>query len=66
VRETRDGKLYDARFGVRGRGEGPYAEAIAQVFEVTTRRLGFNRDDTWDRPDTFRRPVKTSPQLSLF
>ncbi len=66
VRETRDGKLYDARFGVRGRGEGPYAEAIAQVFEVTTRRLGFNRDDTWDRPDTFRRPVRTSPQLSLF
>lgn len=66
VRETRGGKLYDARFGVRGRGEGQYAEAIAQVFEVTTRRLGFNREGTWDRPATFRRPPKVLPQLSLF
>jgi DNA repair photolyase len=67
VRETRDGKLYDARFGVRGRGEGPYAEAIAQVFEVTTKRLGMNRDDDeWTRPETFRRPERLAPQLSLF
>jgi DNA repair photolyase len=68
VRETRDGKLYDARFGIRGRGEGPYAEAISQVFDVTTRRLGMNRgdDDEWTRPATFRRPERTSPQLSLF
>jgi hypothetical protein len=29
IRETRGGdKLYDARFGVRGRGEGPYADMI--------------------------------------
>lgn len=66
VRETRGGKLYDARFGVRGRGEGQYAEAIAQVFEVTTRRLGFNREDEWTRRDSFRRPEKLAPQLSLF
>ena len=67
VRETRDGKLYDARFGVRGRGEGQYAEAISQVFDVTTRRLGMNRDDDeWARPNTFRRPERQLPQLSLF
>ncbi|MCA3014034.1 MAG: radical SAM protein, partial [Myxococcaceae bacterium] len=68
VRETRDGKLYDARFGIRGRGEGPYAEAIAQVFEVTTRRLGMNQGDAdeWTRPVTFRRPERQAPQLSLF
>ncbi|MBL8922837.1 MAG: PA0069 family radical SAM protein [Myxococcaceae bacterium] len=66
VRETRNGKLYDARFGVRGRGEGQYAEAIAQVFEVTTRRLGFNQEDEWRRADTFRRPPRLAPQLSLF
>jgi DNA repair photolyase len=35
------GKLYDSTFGVRGRGSGPYAEAIGLLFEATSRRLGF-------------------------
>jgi DNA repair photolyase len=65
VRETRNGKLYDARYGVRGRGEGPYAEAIAAAFEATTRRLGFEQP-RWDAPPTFRRPSRLAPQLSLF
>jgi DNA repair photolyase len=65
VRETRNGKLYDSRFGVRGRGEGKYADAIADVFEVTTRRLGFP-EHTWSTAQTFKRPVKQGPQLSLF
>lgn len=65
VRETRNGKLYDARYGVRGRGEGPYAEAIAAAFEATTKRLGFDQS-RWDAPDTFRRPFRPAPQLSLF
>jgi DNA repair photolyase len=41
IRETRDGKLYDARFGVRGRGQGHYSDAIATLFHATARRLGF-------------------------
>jgi DNA repair photolyase len=65
VRETRDGKLYDSRFGLRGRGEGPYADAIAGVFETTTRKLGYS-SQAWERADTFRRPVRPAPQLSLF
>lgn len=65
VRETRNGKLYDARYGVRGRGEGPYAEAIAAAFDATTKRLGFDQS-RWDAPDTFRRPFRPAPQLSLF
>jgi DNA repair photolyase len=40
IRETRGGKLYDARFGVRGRGEGVYSTSIATLFETTARRLG--------------------------
>jgi DNA repair photolyase len=40
IRETRGGTLYDSRFGVRGRGEGPYAVAIRALFETTARRLG--------------------------
>ena len=36
IRDTRGGdKLYDARFGTRGRGEGPYAETLATMFEAT-------------------------------
>ena len=65
VRETRGGeKLYDARFHVRGRGEGVYAQTIAALFETTAKRLGFNQDGGPDPPSRFRRPSKG--QLSLF
>ncbi|MFT3708729.1 MAG: PA0069 family radical SAM protein [Archangium sp.] len=66
VRETRDGKLYDARWGIRGRGEGPYAEAIAQVFESCVKRLGFDQERWAERASTFRRPARVEPQMSLF
>ena len=42
IRDLRGGKLYDAKWGVRGRGEGFFAEQIGAIFEVTTRRLGLN------------------------
>ena len=66
VRETRGGALYDSRFGVRGRGEGQYAEAINQVFKSCVKRLGLNAPRWPARPNTFRRPEKLLPQLSLF
>jgi len=66
VRETRGGALYDSRFGVRGRGEGPYADAIAAAFTATTKRLGFNTERLPRREPTFQRPVKPSAQLTLF
>lgn len=66
IRETRGGeKLYDARFHVRGRGVGVYAETIKALFETTAKRLGFDQDERPDPPSRFRRPNK-SPQLSLF
>ena len=43
VRETRGGQLYDSRFGVRGRGEGNYADAIHALFEAAATRHGFRR-----------------------
>jgi DNA repair photolyase len=43
IRETRGGQLYDPRFGVRGRGEGIYADAIERLFDATATRLGFER-----------------------
>jgi DNA repair photolyase len=45
IRETHGGKLYDARFGVRGRGEGVYAETVAALFRRTTTKLGL--DTRW-------------------
>jgi DNA repair photolyase len=43
IRDTRGGKLYDARFGTRMRGEGVYAELIARRFQVAAHRLGLDR-----------------------
>ena len=45
IRETRGGKLYDPRFGVRGRGEGAISDGIALLFRTTARRLGFQISD---------------------
>jgi DNA repair photolyase len=64
IRETRGGKMYDARFDVRGRGEGPYADAIRAMFERTATGLGLAIRERWsDRPTTFARP---RAQLPLF
>jgi DNA repair photolyase len=70
VRETRGGELYRAEFGVRGRGEGNYAETIAALFTGTARRLGLtvSADTEREIPATFERPARAgkSGQLSLF
>ena len=74
IRSTRGGeKLNDARFHTRGRGEGPYAETIARMFDATVKRLGLNvRDDVEERAEeetsetTFVRPPARTAQLSLF
>jgi DNA repair photolyase len=57
VREARRGRLYDARFGARGQGEGNYAEAARALFDATMRRLGMNEGFHDEEPaDSFRRP----------
>lgn len=63
IKETRGGKMYDARFSVRGKGEGPYAEAIHALFEQTCARLGLNGREHDETAATFRRP---RGQLALF
>jgi DNA repair photolyase len=44
VRSSRNGKLYDSSWGQRMRGSGIFAEQLAQMFEVSVRRLGFTTD----------------------
>jgi len=43
VRQSRGGKAYDSRFGSRMRGEGQFAELLAQRFHLASKRLGFHR-----------------------
>ncbi|MFV0455634.1 MAG: PA0069 family radical SAM protein [Pseudomonas sp.] len=45
VRQSRGGRNNDSRFGSRMRGEGQFAELLAQRFRLACRRLGYNRRD---------------------
>ncbi|HNQ21920.1 MAG TPA: PA0069 family radical SAM protein [Phycisphaerae bacterium] len=42
LRDIRGGRLSDSRFGARMRGEGPYWESIARLFELQRRRVGLD------------------------
>jgi DNA repair photolyase len=63
IRDLRGGKLYKAEWGVRGRGEGFFADQIAQIFDIACRRLGLNERDDEMSVASFRRRL---PQQSLF
>jgi DNA repair photolyase len=63
LRELRGGKLYDATFGTRLRGEGIFADQIKQLFEVSARRAGLNRDEFKLSTAHFRRPGGTQMEL---
>lgn len=66
VRELRGGALYDGRFAVRGRGEGPWAEQLASLFRITRDRLGLDRRPKLSA-EAFRRPSSAEePQTDLF
>jgi len=68
IRDVRGGKMYDATFGTRGRGEGVYADATAALFEQTARRLGLSTGTQMAEParSTFERPLARRGQLALF
>ncbi|WP_246736188.1 PA0069 family radical SAM protein [Enterovirga aerilata] len=66
VEGTRDGKLYDATWGQRQTGVGPYAWMIGRRFEKASERFGFNRVRRELRTDLFRKPAKETAQLALF
>lgn len=65
LRQMHGGKDYDARFGKRMRGEGPFADLLAARFARAYRRLGFERLVELDVTQ-FVAPRKPSPQGELF
>lgn len=59
LEQSRDGTLYDPRFGHRMQGKGPRWAAIEALFTAHRRRLGFDLHDDEDLRSsarTFRRP----------
>jgi DNA repair photolyase len=65
MRSTRGGKLYDAKWGERMTGEGPYAWMIGRRFELAAERLGLNKQSVELRTDLFTPPVLPGQQLRL-
>ena len=65
IRSMRGGKDYDAEWGKRMKGTGPYAWQIGRRFELAARRLGLNTQRSQLRTDLFSPPPRQGEQLSL-
>jgi DNA repair photolyase len=65
MRSTRGGKLYDAKWGKRMVGDGPYAWMIGRRFEMAAERLGMNESSVELRTDLFTPPSRPGQQLKL-
>jgi DNA repair photolyase len=66
IRECRAGRMSDARFGVRMRGEGVYAEQLSALFHAAARRHGLDRPLPPLNVAAFHRPSRAGEQLSLY
>ncbi len=65
IRSMRDGKDYDAEWGKRMKGTGPYAWQIGRRFEIAAKRLGLNVEKRKLRSDLFQAPRGAGEQLML-
>jgi DNA repair photolyase len=65
MRSMRGGKDYDAQWGKRMRGSGPYAWQIGRRFELATKRLNLNAKNYDLRTDKFKPPVLPGQQIQL-
>jgi len=64
IREMRSGKLNDPNFNSRMRAEGPYADHMRRLFEVSYRKAGMSSTKPVLTAESFRRPGPA--QLGLF
>lgn len=63
IRQMRGGKLNEAEFGSRMRGEGPVAAHLNQMFHLYARKYGLNNMDFELSTESFHRP---GDQMSFF
>jgi len=66
VRQMRGGKDYDAKWGERMTGSGPYAWMIGRRFETACARLGLNERRASLTIEHFKPPRGPGEQLDLF
>ncbi len=66
VREMRGGKDYDASFGSRMTGQGPWAQLLRQRFDKACARLGYRRERVPLDLTQFRPPPANPGQGELF
>lgn len=65
LRELRGGALNDTAWGARLQGEGVFADQLRDLFQITARRAGLNRERIELDASGFIRP-DTGGQLTLF
>lgn len=65
VQSTRGGKDYDAAWGQRQVGSGPYAWMIGRRFELAAARAGFNKTRLKLDTGLFHKPADGTEQLAL-
>ncbi|HSM03543.1 MAG TPA: PA0069 family radical SAM protein [Longimicrobiales bacterium] len=65
LRDAYGGRLYDARYGIRGKGTGSYAEQIKQLYRAAARKHGLDGPPPELSTAGFRRPSPEG-QLDLF
>ena len=66
IRDMRGSKLYDARFALRGKGEGKWAEQLESLFRVTRRKLDLERRPELSTASFRVPPDPNDPQTDLF
>ena len=62
IRDIRSGKLNDPRYGLRLKGEGVFAQEIAQLFSLACKKEGLNRKPELSTA-SFLRPQGSQPTL---
>jgi DNA repair photolyase len=65
LRELRGGGLNETAWGSRLQGEGVFADQLRDLFQITARRAGLNREPVGLDASGFLRP-ETDGQLALF
>jgi DNA repair photolyase len=66
IQQSHGGKDYDAAFGSRMRGSGPYAELLRTRFNLAARKLGLDAaHERHDLDTTLFRAPSAAPQLTL-
>jgi DNA repair photolyase len=65
IRSLRDGKLNNAEFGSRMRGEGIFAEQIERMFDVACRKAGLPNERVNLSTEHFRRPGGVQGELEI-